>query len=426
MYVFYQESFTDALSATQDKVSVIIGYGYQNTEVILIGGYYRQNDHSAEKNLHIYKRGIKIMFVWVGIAFLLLYGFLVFYIGWNGWQWMKPVVSARFRIFYIIALVFLASSFILGRVFTHISLLSIIGAYWLGVFSLLLMLLPLVHVSIWLLRLTALPRHHVQKWAGSVTLVLLVVLIGYGSFNAYSPVVREYDIQIDKKVAEISELKIVMAADMHFGLLSGTAHAKRMVKNINALKPDIVLYPGDLIDDNLDAYLNLGIDEIIKDIEAPYGVYASLGNHDKLDGPTEKLIEALERSNMRVLYDDVITVDNKLTLIGRKDRTEKDRAELAELMKSANMELPVILMDHQPYDLDIANQNGVDLMVSGHTHRGQIAPAHLITRAIYENDWGYLQKGSMHSVVTSGYGFWGPPLRIGSRSEIVQINVKFK
>jgi predicted MPP superfamily phosphohydrolase len=94
-------------------------------------------------------------------------------------------------------------------------------------------------------------------------------------------------------------------------------------------------------------------------------------------------------------------------------------------MSTVDHSKPVIVLDHQPYDLGIAADNGVDLIVSGHTHRGQIAPANLITSAIFENDWGYLQKGSLHSVVTSGFGFWGPPIRIGSQSEIVLINLKF-
>lgn len=365
------------------------------------------------------------MFVVIGIVFLVLYGVLVFYIGWSGWSWIKPLVSKRFKLVYILSLIFLATSFILGRIFSDFSILSIIGSYWMAAFSLLILLLPVIHIGLWLFRLTPLPRHHAQKWAGVVTLVMLVSLLSYGSFNAYSPIVREYDLQIDKKVEGLSHLKIVMAADMHYGILSGTSHAKRMVKEINALKPDIVLYPGDLIDDDLDAYLDREIDMILRNIKAPYGVYASLGNHDKLDGPTEKLIEALERSNMQVLYDETLTLEGKLTLIGRKDRTETDRAELAQLMEGTDPTLPLILLDHQPYELDIAEQNGIDLMLSGHTHRGQIAPAQLITNALFENDWGHLQKGSFHSIVTSGYGFWGPPIRLGSRSEIVQINVSF-
>jgi predicted MPP superfamily phosphohydrolase len=82
-------------------------------------------------------------------------------------------------------------------------------------------------------------------------------------------------------------------------------------------------------------------------------------------------------------------------------------------------------MDHQPSEITQAQENRVDILLSGHTHRGQMAPNHLITKRIFENDWGYLQKGQLHSIVSSGYGFWGPPLRIGSRSEIIQIQITF-
>ncbi|MDF2921258.1 MAG: phosphoesterase [Paenibacillaceae bacterium] len=366
------------------------------------------------------------MFILIAIGILIVYGLLVFYIGRSGWSWIKPAVPSRwFRIFYIVALVFFATSFIWGQMLGDVTLISIIGAYWMAVFSLLLMLVPLVHLSLWLLRLTRLPRRRFEQRAGLLTLIILIALMGYGSFNAYSPVVRKYELQIDKPVEGLQELNIVMAADMHFGLLSGPSHARRMVEEINALEPDLVLYPGDIIDDDLDAFVDSGIGEIIAGIEAPYGVYASLGNHDKYRGRMEVLIEALEKSNMRVLYDESVIIGGKLELIGRKDRTESDRLELADLMKDSDRSRPILLMDHQPYDLGIARDNGVDLMLSGHTHRGQIAPAHLITRAIYENDWGYLKKESLHSVVTSGFGFWGPPIRLGSRSEIVQIHVTF-
>ncbi|MFC4598427.1 metallophosphoesterase [Cohnella hongkongensis] len=365
------------------------------------------------------------MFILIGLLFLALYGILVFYIGWSGWKWMKPMVSARFKWLYAAALVFLASSFILGRFVGSVPALSVLGSYWLAAFSLLLMLLPIVHIGLWLFKLTKLPYHRVQKWAGSVTLLILVSLLSYGTYNAYSPVVRSYEIRIDKPAGELRELNVVMAADMHFGLLSGKAHAKRMVEEINALKPDLVLYPGDIIDDDLDVYLDQGIGEILSGVQATYGVYASLGNHDKYKGRMEELIDALERSGMDVLYDEALSLEGKLTLIGRKDKTESDRAALETLMAEVPRDRPIVLIDHQPYGLDIAAENGVDLMVSGHTHRGQIAPAHLITRAIYENDWGHLQKGEFHSIVTSGYGFWGPPIRLGSRSEIVQIHLSF-
>ncbi|MNI21140.1 putative metallophosphoesterase [compost metagenome] len=129
---------------------------------------------------------------------------------------------------------------------------------------------------------------------------------------------------------------------------------------------------------------------------------------------------------MKVLYDESITIADKFTLIGRKDKSDSDRVQLTDLMKGVDPTRPLFLLDHQPYELGVAADQGIDVMVSGHTHRGQIAPAHLITRMLYENDWGYLLKGNMHSIVTSGYGFWGPPIRFGSRSEIVQIVVSFR
>lgn len=365
------------------------------------------------------------MFIVIGLLFLVIYGVIVFYIGWSGWRWMKRPVSRRFRILYIAILVFLACSFLLARVAAGSAILSVIGSYWLAVFSMLVMLLPVVHLVVWLTKLTPLPRHSVQKWSGIVTLILLVLLIGYGSYNAYSPAVRSYEIEIDKPGPENGELHIVMASDMHFGVLSGKHHAERMVEEMNALKPDIVLLPGDIIDDDIVPYKEKGIGDILAGIEAPYGVYASLGNHDRFSGETEELVALLEESGMQVLYDESVDVGGWLTVVGRKDYSDTERAELSALMAGIDRTKPIFLLEHQPVGFDQAQEQGVDLVVSGHTHHGQIAPGNLITDRLFENDYGYLRKGQMHSIVSSGYGFWGPPIRIGSRSEIVSIHVKF-
>lgn len=364
------------------------------------------------------------MFIVIGIVTLLIYGLLVYYIGRSMWKWMSPGSSKLLKILYIVVLTVVSTSFISGRFFGNITVLNIIGNYWMAIFYVLIILLPLIHVSLWLLRLTSLRRHYMERIAGYAVLVLMLAVIGYGTFNAYNPAVRSYDINIAKGAGSLEQLNIVMASDMHFGLLSGKDHAERMVKEINALKPDIVLFPGDIIDDDMAAYLRQGIDEILTGVQAPYGVYASLGNHDRFEGEITELISVLENSGMTVLYDETLTVDD-LILVGRRDKQDKDRAALSSIMQGADLTKPVILLDHQPNALDEAEQQGVDLVVSGHTHRGQVFPAHLITQALFENDWGYLQKGNLHSVVSSGYGFWGPPIRLGSRSEIVQIHVTF-
>ncbi|WP_139891801.1 metallophosphoesterase [Bacillus sp. D386] len=366
------------------------------------------------------------MFILILIIALLLYGGLVYYIGWRGYRWLRPESSSRrFKILYSFIIILAASSFIIGR-FSGLTFLNIVGAYWMACFYLLLMLVPLAHITVILLRLTRLHRPKTQFWAGIITVGLLITFMIYGTYNAYSPVVRNYELKMDKGSSSLENLHIVMAADTHFGLLSGKDHAERFVKKVNELNPDLILLPGDLFDDDVQPFLDQKIDRIFSKLQAPYGVYASLGNHDKHDGTMQELIEALERSGIQVLYDETVEVKEEFTLIGRKDRTEEDRLPLEKLISGVNLEKPAILLEHQPYELDIAQQEGVDLMVSGHTHRGQIFPGNLITEAIYENDWGYLKKGQMNSIVTSGFGFWGPPIRIGTRSEIVTIQIQFE
>lgn len=165
------------------------------------------------------------MFILIGIVIVLLYALLVFYIGWSSWRWMKPMVSARFKWFYTVALLFISSSFIWSRFGGGIPFFSVVGWFWLAFFSISLLIVPVVHLVLWLIRLTSLPYHRIQKWTGTVVLAVIVTLIVYGSFNAYSPVVRKYEVSIDKPAGSVKELNIVMAADMHFGLLSGRKHA---------------------------------------------------------------------------------------------------------------------------------------------------------------------------------------------------------
>ena len=94
-------------------------------------------------------------------------------------------------------------------------------------------------------------------------------------------------------------------------------------------------------------------------------------------------------------------------------------------MSSADLSQPVILLDHQPFDLDEARKNGVDLQLSGHTHNGQMWPLNLLTRKIYELSHGYMKKGDTHYIVSSGFGVWGPRVRLGSRPEVLLVTVKF-
>ncbi|MCQ4087468.1 metallophosphoesterase [Saccharibacillus sp. JS10] len=360
---------------------------------------------------------------------LLIYGGFMFYFSWNIWKGIKsfnPNIRRRWLVVLSASSVLASTSIILRFVFSEYAWAHWAAGIWMMLGYLLVMILPLTNIVVLLLWLfTRIDRRKVARGATIVATVAILGVGAFGMYSAYSPVIKTYDVAIDKPSLDgRKSMKIVMAADLHFGSLSGPTHAKRLVKLVNEQKPDLVLFPGDLVDDDIVQYVKQGIPEILRGIEAP--VYASLGNHDLLEAGDTTLIRTLEDSGMHMLYDEVVSDDLPVTLIGRKDRTDGSRKSVADLVTQVDPSSPLILLDHQPYDLDLAAKAGIDLEVSGHTHRGQIFPANFITNRIYENDWGYLQKEQMHSIVTSGYGFWGLPMRIGTRSELVVINVSFE
>ena len=368
------------------------------------------------------------MVIRIIISLLVYHGFL-FYIGWNLWrgiQAFKPDVKKRWLIVLSAGLLVAAWSMFFRFAFSEYAWAHWAAAVWLIFAYLMVLILPVTNAVVLLLRLlTRIDRRKMTRSVSVAALALTVLAGTFGVYSAYSPVVKTYDVAIDKPALDGREsMKIVMAADMHFGALSGPAHARRLVKMINEEQPDLVLFPGDLVDDDIVQYVKQGIPDILRGIEAP--VYATLGNHDRIEAGDTELIRTLEGSGMTLLYDEVVSENLPVTLIGRKDRTDPARLTVAELAAQADPATPLILLDHQPYELDLAQEAGIDLEVAGHTHRGQIFPANFITDRIYENDWGYLQKGQLHAIVTSGYGFWGLPMRMGTRSELVVINVSFE
>ncbi|WP_172195714.1 metallophosphoesterase [Saccharibacillus qingshengii] len=368
------------------------------------------------------------MFIRIVISLLVYHGFLL-YIGWNLWKGIKafrPDVRRRWLVVLSAGLLIAAWSMIFRFVFSEYAWAHWAAGIWLIFAYLMVLVLPLTNLTVVLLRIfTRIDRRKLTRSVSAAALALTVLLGAFGVFSAYSPVVLTYDVKIAKPALDgRKSMKIVMAADMHFGALSGPGHAKRMVRLINEQSPDLVLFPGDLVDDDIVQYVKQGIPEILKGIQAP--VYASLGNHDRLEAGDTELIDTLEESGMTLMYDEVISENLPVTLIGRKDRTDPSRLSVAKLASQADPASPLVLLDHQPYELELAAEAGIDLEVSGHTHRGQIFPANFITNRIYENDWGYLRKGNMDSIVTSGYGFWGLPMRMGTRSELTVINVAFE
>jgi hypothetical protein len=198
---------------------------------------------------------------------------------------------------------------------------------------------------------------------------------------------------------------------------------------INALNPDVVLLPGDVIDEDLGPVIQQNLGETLRKIRSKYGVFAVTGNHEYIGG-VEPACKYLTEHGITMLRDKVISIQDSLYIIGREDLsirqfTGKKRKNLKEIISGIDPSLPIILMDHQPFHLDEAAVNGIDLQLSGHTHHGQMWPFNYITNKIYEISWGYVRKGNTQFYISCGAGTWGPPVRIGNTPEIINIIMKF-
>jgi predicted MPP superfamily phosphohydrolase len=185
--------------------------------------------------------------------------------------------------------------------------------------------------------------------------------------------------------------------------------------------------PGDVVDEDIRPVIKQNLGELFKSIKNKFGVYSVTGNHEYIGG-IEKSVKYLTDHGIRVLRDEAILINNSFYLAGREDRASFGfagirRKNLSELLNNIDRRYPVIVMDHQPVNLEEAVENHVDVQLSGHTHHAQMWPLSYITKRVYELSWGYLKKGKTHFYVSTGAGTWGPPVRIGNIPEIVQIKL---
>lgn len=361
---------------------------------------------------------MKIGFLLAVLVMLILYAALSFYIGYNGWVWLRRSFSFKKKKTYTFIIVLLSLSIFVSVLATWVPLI-LIGYYWFVFVGYSLILLPIANIIYFLTKKKGI------RWIGMSVLAIYLFIFIFGTYNAWNPVVRDYSITIEKKI-DRKDLNILLVSDFHLGSIVGITHLQRFIDIANKTKPDIILIPGDLINDSFKPFKKENMAEIMKKIKAPLGVYATLGNHDYYGNDDEEIVNTMRELGIDVLTDEYTMIEDEIYIIGRNDPTDKNRKEMGSLVVDLDKNKPLIMLDHQPTELGIAEELGVDLILSGHTHRGQIAPANLITKIIFENDWGYLKKGNLHSFVTSGFGTWGPPLRIGSQSEVMMLHVKFE
>ena len=334
--------------------------------------------------------------------------------------------------------------------------MKLLSNYWLGVLMYTIMTVGIADVLRLLLKYplknlnfpgrTLLFGNVGTAVVGIICVVIITTVSIYGVINVGNIQTTKYDISIDKKAGKLDSLNVVLIADLHLGYNIGCRQMEQMVEKINAQDPDLVVVAGDIFDNEYEALEDPDrLEKILRGIQSEYGVYACYGNHDIQEkilagftfGGKEKkessvkMDEFLEKAGITLLRDEYVLIDDSFYLYGRPDyerpgRGIDERKSAQEITADMDLSLPVLVIDHEPGELQELADAGVDADLCGHTHDGQLFPGNLTIKLMWENACGYLKKGDMHSIVTSGVGLFGPNMRVGTKSEICDIMMHFK
>lgn len=378
------------------------------------------------------------------LFFIFLYIMSCYYIGLKGknifsYRNKKMRIKVYWVTFWLLALSYIISIFC--RSFLSVnnlvtSIFTFVGTVCLAITFYLIILFPIVDIMKFILKKTGYKgrfRNYLSRFYGNGITVFIAVfiIVGFGVWNAAHPVITNYNLSINKEAGNIKSLNIVMISDVHMGTSVKEKGIDNMVASINKLNPDIVLFGGDIVDESTTTKLKAYSAEAFKNIKSKYGVYDITGNHEYIEASLPETLYYLKKGNVRVLQDESVKIDNSFYIVGRNDpsaarMSKKAVKPLEEILKNDDRALPIIVLNHRPSNLEEAENEKVDLQLSGHTHRGQFFPNNFITKMVYEDDYGYLKKGDFNLIVSSGYGTWGPPIRIGTNGEIANIKLNFK
>ena len=370
------------------------------------------------------------------ITALLLFLTANYYVALRLYQLIPPNLLVRVAFITLIA-IFVGSLFIFFPLYKSLSftvgaLLYRTGTAWIIAFAYFL----LIFITIDLLKISnnifqfmnkdlvhTLTHHNYISFFSIIVTVVLLLFIGNINYHKKRRV--HFNIETSKLSLEQEQIRVVGISDLHLGYTIGAKELKKWVQLINAEKPDIVIVGGDLLDNNVKIVSNMGLDKILRNIEAPMGVYACLGNHEYISGIRASM-NFHEESDIRILKDTTFNVTNNITLIGRDDVSNPKRKALSSIINNVDDDQFKLLLDHQPKNLEEAEALKIDLQFSGHTHRGQIFPFSLVTESIFENHHGMIKKGLTSIYVSSGLGIWGGKFRIGTQSEYVVFDIIHK
>jgi len=272
--------------------------------------------------------------------------------------------------------------------------------------------------------------------SGAVPVAVTIVILVYGYINMNNVVCTKYSIDTDKQIKS-DGYTLAFISDVHFGVSLDQNELRQKCNEIESSCPDAVILGGDIVDNDTTKDDLYSAFQILGNIKSKYGVFFVYGNHDrpmpkiKSMYSNDELTDALSKSGIKVLKDEIYLINDELYIVGREDKNSKmmgyKRYSAHEILKDLSKNKFIVLCDHQPNDYKAVSKEGADLIVSGHTHGGQIFPSNLIQELFNINDdvYGKDRVGKhTYSIVTSGLAGWKYPIKTCAPSEYVIIKIK--
>lgn len=269
--------------------------------------------------------------------------------------------------------------------------------------------------------------------SGALALAFTAIFSLYGYINLHNVVAIEYKITTEKPI-RAEGYRVVLIADVHYGVSVDDAELTRICKEIESLSPDMVVLCGDIVDNNTTteqmqfAFSQFGA------IKSEFGTFYVHGNHDKpfsfagfeSEFSEDQLTTTIKNSNIKILTDDIIEIGNDFLLVGRNDASMRNRTHIAKLLENADGNKFILTLDHQPRDYDNIAASKTDLVLSGHTHAGQIWPVGFIQELFNMNDevygHGFIDSDTQF-IVTSGFAGWKYPVKTEENAEYVVVDI---
>ena len=346
------------------------------------------------------------------LGIIALYAASNYYIASRLWRWLGLTKGlwAFGAVFVFLSSVFMLSEMIPGMPYGLKRPINIIGGLYLAAYIFLIILVPICDIVF-------------KGMGGALTALLIiaaaVAITAFGFASANNIKTKSYTVNTGS-----GDMKIALVSDMHIGEIITARQVEKMVDSINAVGADYIFIAGDLLDAGPDTVRDKeAVGHAMSRLSAPGGVYACLGNHDGgFRGLESEAEELLESWGINVLRDEAVIKDD-IAIVGRNDKDYPGRKSAEEVLADIPDELFTVVLDHQPTDFDAEKAAGADLILCGHTHRGQVFPCNLITRAVFKLDYGMMTEDGCTMIVSSGIGTWGPRVRIGSQSEVVDISI---